>query len=45
LPERKEFSLPIHVANVAGQVAALKGVRLEDVIQASRKNVWRIYKV
>jgi Tat protein secretion system quality control protein TatD with DNase activity len=45
LPERKNFSLPIHVANVAGQVAVLKGVQLEEVIQASRENVRRIYRV
>ena len=41
----KRFSLPIHVANVAGQVAAVRNVAIEEVLAASRRNVLKVYGV
>ena len=41
----KMFSLPIHVANVAAQVAAVRKVAIEEVLAASRRNVHRVYRV
>ena len=41
----KRFSLPIHVANVAAQVAAVRKVPIEEVLAASRRNVHRVYRV
>ena len=35
----REFSLPVHVANVAAQVAVVKGCKVEEVLVASRRNV------
>ena len=35
----KRFSLPPHVANVAAQVAVVKGCKVEEVLVASRRNV------
>ena len=41
----RAFSLPVHVANVAAQVAVVKDCRVEEVLAASRKNIKRIYGV
>ena len=41
----KRFSLPIHLANVAGQVAAVRNVAIEEVLAASRRNVLKVYGV
>ena len=41
----REFSLPVHVANVAAQVAAIRDCRVEEVLRASRENIARVYKV
>jgi len=41
----REFSLPMHVVNVAAQVAAIKKCKLEEVLRASRKNIARVYNV
>ena len=41
----KMFSLPIHVANVAAQVAAVRKVAIEEVLAASRRNVQKVYGV
>lgn len=41
----KSFSLPIHVANVAAQVATVRKVAIEEVLAASRRNVLRVYGV
>ena len=41
----KEFSLPMHVVNVAAQVAAIKECKLEVVLRASRINISRVYNV
>ena len=41
----KKFSLPVHVANVAAQVAAIRDCSVEEVLMASRKNVARVYKI
>ena len=39
------FSLPPHVANVAAQVAKVKGCEVKDVLTASRGNIMKIYSV
>ena len=41
----KEFSLPVHVANVAAQVAAIRDCRVEEVLRASRENIARVYNI
>ena len=41
----RAFSLPVHVANVAAQVAVVKGCKVEEVLSASRRNIKRIYGV
>ena len=41
----KRFSLPIHVANVAAQVAVVRNVAVEKVLAASRRNVLKVYRV
>ena len=41
----KAFSLPVHVANVAAQVAVVKGCKVEEVLAANRQNVKNIYRV
>eukprot|EP00092_Neocalanus_flemingeri_P024229 GFUD01026278.1.p1 GENE.GFUD01026278.1~~GFUD01026278.1.p1 ORF type:complete len:1310 (+),score=409.24 GFUD01026278.1:104-4033(+) len=41
----RDFSLPVHVANVAAQVAAIRGCRVEEVLRASRKNIARVYRI
>ena len=41
----KEFSLPVHVANVAAQVAAIRDCRVEEVLRASRENIARVYNM
>ena len=41
----REFSLPVHVAHVAAQVAAIRECRVEEVLKASRKNIAMVYKV
>ena len=40
-----EFSLPIHVVNVAAQVAAIRECNVEEVLRASRENIARVYNV
>ena len=41
----RDFSLPVDVANVAAQVAAIRDCRVEEVLKASRENIARVYKV
>jgi TatD DNase family protein len=41
----REFSLPLHVANVAAQVAAIRDCKVEEVLRASRENIARVYNI
>ena len=41
----REFSLPVHVANVAAQVAAIRDCEVEEVLRATRRNVERVYRI
>jgi len=41
----REFSLPVHVANVAAQVAAIRDCRVEEVLRATRENIARVYNI
>ena len=41
----REFSLPVHVANVAAQVAAIRDCRVEEVLRASRENIALVCRV
>ena len=41
----KKFSLPVHVANVAAQVAAIRDCKVEEVLRASRENIVRVYNI
>ena len=41
----REFSLPVHVANVAAQIAVIKGCNIGEVLEASRQNIRRVYGV
>ena len=41
----REFSLPVHVANVAAQIAVIKGCNVGEVLEASRDNIRRVYGV
>ena len=39
----RQFTLPIHAANIAGQIAAIKKCKIKTVLTASQENVKRIY--
>ena len=41
----KFFSLPVHVANVAAQVATVKQCSVNQVLKFSRKNIRRVYGI
>jgi len=41
----KQFSVPIHAANVAAQIAVIKGCDINDVLKANRENIRRIYRI
>jgi len=45
LGHTREFSLPVHVANVAAQVAAIRDCSVETVLEANRKNIKRTYRI
>ena len=40
-----KFSLPVHVAHVAAQIAAIRGCEVEEVLRANRANIKRVYGV
>ena len=39
----RQLPLPIHAANIAGQIAAIKKCKIKTVLTASQENVKRIY--
>ena len=41
----RDFSLPVHVANVAAQIAAIKKCKVDTVLKASRDDIARVYGV
>ena len=41
----RTFSLPLHVANVAAQVAAVKQCSVNEVLKYSRMNIKRVYRI
>ena len=41
----RSFSLPLHVANVAAQVATVKQCTVNEVLTSSRMNIRRVYGV
>ena len=41
----RQLSLPIHAANIAGQIASIKKCKIKTVLSASQENVKRIYGI